>query len=140
MYAVDAGYGQLLGSLRVDPRVVNLEQTNLADLDPVLVPEPVGVVTVDLSYLALAVAAPQLSSVDIDDGADLVALVKPMYELHFAAPPFEEEARARAVAQASAAFGRAGWHHARSVRSPVTGSRGAVEHFLHLRRRPSARA
>lgn len=31
VYAVDAGFGQLLGSLRQDPRVVNLERTNLAD-------------------------------------------------------------------------------------------------------------
>src|SRR5690242_16820801 len=28
VYAVDTGHGQLLGSLRLDPRVVNLERTN----------------------------------------------------------------------------------------------------------------
>ncbi len=33
VYAVDAGFGQLLGSLRQDPRVVNLEATNVAALD-----------------------------------------------------------------------------------------------------------
>jgi hypothetical protein len=38
VYAVDAGHGQLLGSLRADGRVVNLERTNLADLTGVLVP------------------------------------------------------------------------------------------------------
>jgi 23S rRNA (cytidine1920-2'-O)/16S rRNA (cytidine1409-2'-O)-methyltransferase len=32
VYAVDAGFGQLLGSLRQDARVRNLERTNLADL------------------------------------------------------------------------------------------------------------
>src|SRR5436305_6437993 len=54
IYAVNAGHGQLLGSLRQDPRVVNLEGTNLGALDRSLVPEPVAVVTLDLSYLALA--------------------------------------------------------------------------------------
>ena len=33
VYAVDAGFGQLVGSLRQDARVVNLERTNLGDLD-----------------------------------------------------------------------------------------------------------
>ena len=33
VYAVDVGYGALLGSLRQDPRVRNLERTNLAELN-----------------------------------------------------------------------------------------------------------
>src|SRR4051794_5726237 len=32
VYAVDAGHGQLVGSLRQEPRVVNLEGVNLGDL------------------------------------------------------------------------------------------------------------
>src|SRR5207248_5685095 len=38
VYAVDVGHGQLLGSLRQEPRVVTLERTNISDLDPSLVP------------------------------------------------------------------------------------------------------
>ena len=34
VYAVDAGFGQLRGELRQNPRVVNLERTNLGDLTP----------------------------------------------------------------------------------------------------------
>src|SRR5207248_8695281 len=59
VYAVDAGYGQLLGSLRQDPRVVNLEATNLGELSVDLIPDQVELVTLDLSYLALAAAVPQ---------------------------------------------------------------------------------
>jgi 23S rRNA (cytidine1920-2'-O)/16S rRNA (cytidine1409-2'-O)-methyltransferase len=61
VYAVDVGFGQLLGSLRQDPRVVNLERTNLADVSPQLIPEPVTVVTLDLSYLSLGEAVRQLN-------------------------------------------------------------------------------
>jgi 23S rRNA (cytidine1920-2'-O)/16S rRNA (cytidine1409-2'-O)-methyltransferase len=61
VYAVDAGYGQLLGSLRQDQRVVDLERTNLGALSAALVPDEVGVVTADLSYVPLAVALPQLA-------------------------------------------------------------------------------
>src|SRR5262245_23079822 len=59
VYAVDAGHGQLLGSLRQDPRVVALERTNLGALTLELVPDVVEVVTMDLSYLPVARAAPQ---------------------------------------------------------------------------------
>jgi 23S rRNA (cytidine1920-2'-O)/16S rRNA (cytidine1409-2'-O)-methyltransferase len=60
VYAVDAGHGQLLGSLRQDPRVVVLERTNLGDLTRGLVPDELDVITMDLSYLPIARAAPQL--------------------------------------------------------------------------------
>jgi 23S rRNA (cytidine1920-2'-O)/16S rRNA (cytidine1409-2'-O)-methyltransferase len=60
VYAVDAGFGQLRGSLRADARVVTMERTNIGRLDARRVPEPVGVVTLDLSYLAITQAVPQL--------------------------------------------------------------------------------
>lgn len=88
VYAVDAGFGQLRGSLRNDPRVVNLEGVNLAEVE---IGEPVDVVTVDVSYLALADAVPQLERLVFAPGAQLVALVKPMFELHAAQPPERPE-------------------------------------------------
>jgi 23S rRNA (cytidine1920-2'-O)/16S rRNA (cytidine1409-2'-O)-methyltransferase len=134
VYAVDAGYGQLLGSLRADCRVVNLERTNLAALTRVLVPDVIEIVTVDLSYLALARAAPQIEAVAIAVAADLVALVKPMYELSLARPPAGPDQRARAVEMAVAAFEETGWRSPRSIECPVPGRRGAIEYLIHLRR------
>ncbi len=58
VYAVDAGHGQLLGSLRQDDRVVVLERTNIADLTRTLVPDTLNVITLDLSYLSIARAVP----------------------------------------------------------------------------------
>jgi hypothetical protein len=73
VYALDAGHGQLLGSLRQDPRVTNLERTNLADLRADRIPEPVEVVTLDLSYLAIADAIPQLGVLTLARDAELLA-------------------------------------------------------------------
>jgi 23S rRNA (cytidine1920-2'-O)/16S rRNA (cytidine1409-2'-O)-methyltransferase len=134
VYAVDAGYGQVLGSLRLDDRVVNLERTNLGALGTALVPDVIEIVTIDLSYLSLARAAPQLEAVAIAATAELIALVKPMYELGLAHPPAEPDQQAKAVGLAAAAFEAAGWHAPRSIRSPLTGRRGAVEYLLHLHR------
>jgi 23S rRNA (cytidine1920-2'-O)/16S rRNA (cytidine1409-2'-O)-methyltransferase len=134
VYAIDAGHGQLLGRLRADPRVINLEGSNIGDLRRGDIPEVVEVIVVDLSYLPLARAAPQLEVLDIADGAHVVALVKPMYELGLHAPPSEESAIQKAVELASAAMQEHGWHLCGTMPSPVTGARGAIEHLIHLRR------
>jgi 23S rRNA (cytidine1920-2'-O)/16S rRNA (cytidine1409-2'-O)-methyltransferase len=134
VYAVDVGFGQLLGSLRQDPRVVVLERTNVADLDRSRVPDPVELVTLDLGYLALADGVPQLGGLAFAPGAQLVALVKPMFELRLAAPPDEPEVIAEAVRRARAGVEAAGWSVVAEMESPVRGSRGAVEWFLHARR------
>jgi 23S rRNA (cytidine1920-2'-O)/16S rRNA (cytidine1409-2'-O)-methyltransferase len=136
VYAVDAGHGQLLGSLRADPRVVNLERTNLGSLTRALVPEGIEVVAVDLSYLSLARAAPQIEAVAIDAAADLVALVKPMFELGLARPPAHPDQRDKAVDLAASAFEGTGWREPEAIQCPFPGRRGAVEHLLHLRRAP----
>lgn len=134
VYAVDAGYGQLLGSLRQDARVVNLERTNLGEVDSGLVPEPVEVVTIDLSYLPIARAVAQLEGIEIAPDADLVALVKPMFELALASPPTSPSELARAVEEAQEGIEAAGWRVGEVVESPVTGKRGAIEYFAHALR------
>jgi 23S rRNA (cytidine1920-2'-O)/16S rRNA (cytidine1409-2'-O)-methyltransferase len=134
VYAMDAGFGQLLGSLRADPRVIVLERVNLGTLDTTLVPGRIGLVTMDLSYLSVAAAAPQLGRVRIEPEADLVALVKPMFELGLAAPPGDPATLETAVEHALAGLEASGWRGVGRMRSPVTGARGAVEHFVHARR------
>jgi 23S rRNA (cytidine1920-2'-O)/16S rRNA (cytidine1409-2'-O)-methyltransferase len=135
VYAVDAGYGQLLGSLRQDPRVVNLERVNLAELDRAHVPDVVELVTLDLSYLSVAGAVPQLERLRLAGAADLVALVKPMFELGLPEPPQAGTLFDDALRRAVAGIERAPWRVTASLRSPVTGSRGAAELFVHAQRR-----
>lgn len=126
VYAVDAGHGQLLGSLRQDPRVVNMERTNLGS---VVVPDPVDLVTLDLSYLPLAQAVPQLG----DIGVELIALVKPQFELRLAQPPDDPHP---ALEAAVAGIERAGWLVRGTMESPVR-VRGTVE-YLVWATRPAA--
>ena len=134
VYAVDVGHGQLVGSLRQDPRVVNLESTNLAGLSLELVAEPLDVLTVDLSYLSLAKALPQLNVLSFAGGADLVALVKPMFELALPSAPTDATALAAAVEAARAGTESAGWTVIGEMESPQRGAGGAFEGFIHARR------
>jgi 23S rRNA (cytidine1920-2'-O)/16S rRNA (cytidine1409-2'-O)-methyltransferase len=135
VYAVDAGVGQLRGQLRVDPRVVNLEGHNLGDLTRAVLPEPIGMVTMDLSYLALADAIPQLGSLELQHGAELMALVKPTFELRRGGLAASDADLDRAVRAAGAAARHAGWTVLGTTIAPRTGRRGAREVFLHARRR-----
>ena len=79
VYAVEVGFGQLAGSLRQDPRVVNLERTNISD-DRLLSLDPTpDLASVDLSYLSLRKGVPAFSRVMHGRG-ELLCLVKPLFE------------------------------------------------------------
>jgi 23S rRNA (cytidine1920-2'-O)/16S rRNA (cytidine1409-2'-O)-methyltransferase len=136
VYAVDVGFGQLLGSLRQDPRVVNLEATNVAALDTRLIPDAIDLVTIDVSYLALAAAVAQLDRIVLAHDADLIGLVKPMFELRLATAPSDTISVDAATERAAAAIAAAGWRVIGAMPSPVLGGRGAVEALLHARRSP----
>jgi 23S rRNA (cytidine1920-2'-O)/16S rRNA (cytidine1409-2'-O)-methyltransferase len=135
VYAVDVGYGQLLGSLRQDPRVRNLERTNLSDLTRDLVDASVDVVTVDLSYLSIAKAVGQVEGLQFAADADLIALVKPMFELGAGSLPTDERELAEAVRLAAAGVEQQRWSVKEVIDSPAPGGHGAIEFLLHATRR-----
>ena len=134
VYAVDVGFGQLRGSLRQDERVVVLERTNISALDTTLVPEPVAVITIDLSYLAVSVAVRQLDRLAFDAQADLIALVKPMFELRLGFAPSDPSSLDTAAARARSGLETGGWNVLGERSSPVPGARGAPELLVHARR------
>lgn len=138
VYAVDAGVGQLLGRLRADPRVANLEGHNLGNLDDRLVPDVIDLVTMDLSYLGLADAIPQLDRIHLGVGAHLVALVKPTFELRRGSIATSDEDIATATRLSVQAMESAGWTVRGRCTAPMTGRRGAREVFLFGSRGPTA--
>lgn len=136
VYAVEVGYGQLLGSLRQDPRVVNLERTNLGALTPELVPDPIDLVVVDVTLLTLGEAIGQVTAnLALRPGTELVGLVKPMVELHTNRLPTTDDELAAARTSAAEGVEAAGWAVLDVLESAMRGSNGAVEYFVHARRR-----
>jgi 23S rRNA (cytidine1920-2'-O)/16S rRNA (cytidine1409-2'-O)-methyltransferase len=131
VYAVDVGVGQLLGRLRNDPRVINLEGHNLATLDRALVPDVVDLITMDLSYLAISDALPQLVGLELGTHADLVVLVKPTFELRAGTLARSDEDVTRAIEQAERAMSSLGCYVRGRCDAPATGRRGAREVFVH---------
>lgn len=130
VYAVDVGFGQLRGSLAQDPRVVVLEQTNIADLNKHNVPGKIDLFTVDVSYLSLTDAIPQLAQVGMTSATQLLGLVKPMFELGRSYAPRDDEEVASAIELALAGAVASGWVVEGSAPSPIEGSHAAKEGWI----------
>lgn len=79
VYAVDVGYGQLAWKLRNDPRVVNLERTNLRYVTGEQIPELLELAVMDLSFISLRLVLPAVKALLVP-GADLLCLIKPQFE------------------------------------------------------------
>ncbi len=79
VYAVDVGYGELAWSLRNDSRVVNMERTNIRNVTPADVGEPIGFFTVDVSFISLRHVLPVADALCAPQ-AQGVCLVKPQFE------------------------------------------------------------
>jgi 23S rRNA (cytidine1920-2'-O)/16S rRNA (cytidine1409-2'-O)-methyltransferase len=79
--AIDVGYGQLAWSLRTDPRVSVFERTNIRAADPAELGAPFDLAVVDVSFISLRKVLPNLLALlDLEEG-QLVALVKPQFEV-----------------------------------------------------------
>ena len=143
VYALDVGKGQLHWKLRNDPRVVVMESTNARYV--ARLPEPVTLVTIDVSFISLRVILPVVrgwfpagAASQGEGRGDVVALVKPQFEAGR-----REAARGKGVIRDPAVhrrvlrevldFAQANGYGVRGlIRSPVRGPKGNVEFLAWL--------
>jgi 23S rRNA (cytidine1920-2'-O)/16S rRNA (cytidine1409-2'-O)-methyltransferase len=137
VYAVDSGTNQLAWKLRSDPRVIVHEQTSARILTADHVPEPMGIIVCDASFIGLSKVLERPLSFAAP-GAWLVALIKPQFEAG------REEVGKGGVVRDPAIHDRVcadvrrwveelGWHVEDIVPSPITGPQGNVEFLLAAR-------
>jgi 23S rRNA (cytidine1920-2'-O)/16S rRNA (cytidine1409-2'-O)-methyltransferase len=140
VFAVDVGHGQLHAKLRGDGRVAGLEGTDARTLTPELIPQAPDLVVCDASFIGLAKVLPAALAL-ARDGADLIALVKPQFEV---GPDRvgkggivkDEAAQALALADVAAFLQASGWSVIATADSPINGADGNREFLLHARKRP----
>jgi 23S rRNA (cytidine1920-2'-O)/16S rRNA (cytidine1409-2'-O)-methyltransferase len=133
--ALDVGYGQLAWELRTDPRVTVIEKTNVRELRPDLLPYRPSLVTADVSFISLRLAAGPLIQATAPL-ADLVFLIKPQFEAER-----DQVGRGgvirdpalwrRAIEDVADATRAAGAGSVGLTVSPVKGPAGNVEFLLH---------
>jgi 23S rRNA (cytidine1920-2'-O)/16S rRNA (cytidine1409-2'-O)-methyltransferase len=138
VYAVDVGHGQLAWKLRCDPRVVVHEKTNARYLSREKVPDPIGALVCDASFIGLATVLPAPLAL-CASGAWAIVLIKPQFEAGAASVGgkgvVRDPAVHRAVCNRVTAWwsGLPGWTIAGLVESPITGPEGNKEFLLGAR-------
>jgi len=134
VYAVDVGRDQLHPSLKTDPRLVELSGTDARALDATLIAEAPDLIVTDVSFISLSKALPAALAL-ARPGAELVALVKPQFEVGRdrvgkGGLVKDEAARADALAGVIAWLEGTGWRVLATADSPVTGGDGNREFLL----------
>lgn len=134
VYAVDVGRGQLHPRIAADSRVVAMEATDARDLTPALIPEPPGLIVTDVSFISLEKALPAALGLAAA-GADLIALVKPQFEVgreHVGKGGLvtDTAARSRALEAVRAFVEGQGWRVGEVADSPILGGDGNREFLL----------
>jgi 23S rRNA (cytidine1920-2'-O)/16S rRNA (cytidine1409-2'-O)-methyltransferase len=134
VYAIDVGRGLIHWRLRQDPRVVVVERVNARDLETL--PEPVGLVVVDVSFIGLEKVLPALRLAA--KGAEMVVLFKPQFEVGRNDVGKGGIVRDPAVVDAALRkfrdwCGGNGFSVAGQAKSELTGAEGNQEFFFHLK-------
>lgn len=138
--AVDVGYGQLAWKLREDPRVLNLEKTNIRYLEPDTLPEIPDIAVIDASFISLDKVLPQTLRLIKDEGT-VVALIKPQFEVGRGqvgkgGVVKDEKKHAEVVANVSAMAEGLGLQVLGVCESPILGPKGNKEFLIHLKKNP----
>jgi 23S rRNA (cytidine1920-2'-O)/16S rRNA (cytidine1409-2'-O)-methyltransferase len=141
VFAVDVGRGQLHPLVAADPRVSDLQAVDARTLTAARIGEAPQLVVCDLSFISLekALAAPLALAAP---GADLVALVKPQFEVGRAlvgkgGVVRDAAARAGALQAVRRYLEGLGWAVQASADSPIAGGDGNREFLLWARKPPA---
>jgi 23S rRNA (cytidine1920-2'-O)/16S rRNA (cytidine1409-2'-O)-methyltransferase len=134
VYAVDSGTNQLAWKLRQDPRVIVHEQTSARILTATHIPEPVGLIVCDASFIGLAKVLERPMTF-AGEGARLMALIKPQFEagrgeVGKGGVVRDPAIRTRVCDAVVGWLAEAGWTVSGVVESPITGPEGNVEYLV----------
>ncbi len=138
VYAVDVGYGQLAWPLRCDERVVNMERTNIRNVTPEMLAEPVEFFSVDVSFISLRHIFPVARALTVP-GAEGVCLVKPQFEagrekVGKKGVVREAQTHREVLAAASSFAVENGFSALAADYSPIKGPEGNIEFLMYVQR------
>lgn len=134
VYAVDVGYGQLDWKLRNDPRVVNMERTNIRYVEQI--EDILDFVSIDVSFISLKLVLPVAYRLLGEQGR-AVCLVKPQFEAGrgqvgkggvVREPDIHKQVIQNVIGYAQ----EAGFYVGGLDYSPIKGPKGNIEYLLYL--------
>ncbi len=142
VWAVDVGYGQLAWRLRQDPRVHNIERSNIRHLAPDAIPVRCDLAVIDCSFISLDKVLPNTLTF-LKPGADVIALIKPQFEVGpenvgKGGVVRDDEARTRSIDAVVAYAETLGLTRRGGIDCPVHGPAGNIEYLVWLTRAQGA--
>lgn len=138
VYAVDVGYGQLAWKLRSDDRVIVLERENIRHLAREAVADDCDLAVIDCSFISLELVLPPTLPF-LKDTADVIALIKPQFEvgrenLGKGGVVRDLDARAASIQEIRDAAANLGLRFVDGLDCPVHGPAGNVEYLAWFQR------
>ncbi len=134
VYALDVGSSQLDEELKRDPKVVNLEKTDIRDFK---IDKKFDIVTCDVSFISLEKIILDLDRVS---KRDLIILFKPQFEVgkdvkrDKKGVVLDKEAIKEAMDKFEKRAISLGWKLYKKEESKVRGKEGNVEYFYHFKK------
>jgi 23S rRNA (cytidine1920-2'-O)/16S rRNA (cytidine1409-2'-O)-methyltransferase len=136
--SIDVGHGQLAPEIADDPRVRAIEGLNVRALEASHLAVAPSLIVADLSFISLLLALPPALALAAP-GADLVALVKPQFEVGREGIGKGGIVREQALVEDALrrvqdfVEATAGWTVRGLIASPIAGGDGNQEHLLAAR-------
>ena len=136
--AIDVGHGQLVATLAGDPRVTSIEGLNARDLTEAHLAYRPTLVVADVSFISLSLALPPALAL-ASDGASVIALVKPQFEVgreNIGKGGLVRDAALalKAVDDVATLLSGLGWREIGRIASPIAGGDGNQEYLIGARR------
>lgn len=136
VYAVDVGYGQFDSKLRGHPSVILLERTNARELSRELIPDPIEILAMDVSFISIFKVLPAIRPLLAADFSAVV-LFKPNFEarreeVQKGGLLLDRDIHIRLLTECRSNLESSGWFLADIIPSPIRGGDGNIEYLLRM--------
>ena len=136
VFAVDVGHNQLDWKLRRDPRVVAIEGLNARYLEFDHIGTQADVITLDLSFISLALVLPVLGPF-VKSDTKILCLIKPQFEVgkdqvEKGGLVTDPDKHRQVIEKIKSAAERLGYTVMGVIESPILGAEGNKEFFMGL--------
>jgi len=136
VYAVDVGYGQLDWKLRQDERITAIERTNIRYMPKEILPRPIDLVTIDVSFISLRIVVPAVLKF-LKRKATILSLIKPQFEagrskIGKGGIIRDSSIHDEVIRDLSQFFSRSGLMTKPVIPSPIPGAKGNREFFISM--------
>lgn len=135
VYAVDVGTDQFDPTLKIDSRVILMEQTDIRNVTAL--PDEIDLAVIDVSFISLTKVLPAVLQL-VKKSGSIIALVKPQFETgpdskNRAGVIVDTHVRENALQSVLAFVREIGLEVVGTTPSPITGGEGNLEYLVHLK-------